>query len=227
MFGKNITSQITAHAKISDHPDTAVEVRQQIWWQLRGRRGSTRRAGAAPGALARWSTSTTSSRSGWRYASALSFCLWKQTMKSNYLFPVRCPSEHAILIQKGFKCTKNPSLKDLWMPRKRAKNGLKIHWISKKLLRLYVNTLRLKNFVYFQVFCKILARIFFWFFEHFDSFLGKKWIQQPLEQFFYNLGMSKKNFSSKFKLWAKWLERPLVYKQSLKKIHLRPTQECL
>ena len=112
------------------------------------------------------------------------------------------------LIQKGFKCTKNPNLKDLWMPRKRAKNGLKIHWISKKLLRLYVNTLRLKNFVYFQVFCKILARIFFWFFEHFDSFLGKKWIQQPLEQFFFNLGMSKKNFSSKFKLWEKLIAAP-------------------
>ena len=31
------------------------------------------------------------------------------------------------LIQKGFKCTKNPNLKDLRMPRKRAINGLKIH----------------------------------------------------------------------------------------------------
>ena len=49
------------------------------------------------------------------------------------------------------------------MPQKRSKNGLKIYWISKKLLWLYLNTLKLRNFVNFKIFYKILTKFLsFW-----------------------------------------------------------------
>ena len=106
------------------------------------------------------------------------------------------------------RSAKNPNLKISWMPQKRTKNGLKIYWISKKLLWLYLNTLKLKNFVHFKTFYKILTKFLLWFLNHFDSLLGKKWTQLPLERIIFHWGMSKKNFSSKFQLWAKMIAAP-------------------
>ena len=103
---------------------------------------------------------------------------------------------------------KNPNLKISWMPPKRTKNGLKIYWISKKLLWLYLNTLKLKNFVHFKTFYKILTKFLLWFLDHFDSFLGKRWTKLPMEQIFFIKGMPKKKFSLKFQLWAKIIAAP-------------------
>ena len=89
------------------------------------------------------------------------------------------------------------------MPQKRTKNGLKIYWISKKLLWLYLNTLKLKNFVHFKTFYKILTKFLLWFLNHFDSLLGKKWTQLPLERIIFHWGMSKKKFQLKIPTLSK------------------------
>ena len=104
--------------------------------------------------------------------------------------------------------------------KKKAKNCLAIHGISKKLLWLYLNTLSLENFVHFQGFCKILAKFLLWFLDHFDSFLGKRWTKLPMEQIFFIKGMPKKKFSLKFQLWAKIIAAPPGSQTRIKKISL-------
>ena len=116
------------------------------------------------------------------------------------------------------RSAKNPNLRISWMPQKRTKNGLKIYWISKKLLWLYLNTLKLKNFVHFKTFYKILTKFLLWFLNHFDSLLGKKWTHLPLVRIIFNWGMSKKNFSSKFQLWTKMIAAPPGSWTRIKKI---------
>ena len=109
------------------------------------------------------------------------------------------------------------------MPRKRAKNGLKIHWISKKLLRLYVNTLRLMNFVHFQVFCKILAKIFlqFWL------IIGQRIDSSTPEAFFSIWECPKKISAQNSNFEQIWLQRHLVSKLLQEKKYPWQTQEWL
>ena len=112
-------------------------------------------------------------------------------------------SENSFFDLKSAQKCQKPNLKISWMPKKRVKNGLKIYWISKKLLWLYLNTLKVKNFVHFKTFYKILTKFLLWFLNHFDSLLGKKWTQLPLERIVFHWGMSKKKIQLKIPTLSK------------------------
>ena len=108
------------------------------------------------------------------------------------------------------RSAKNPNLKISWMPQKRTKNGLKIYWISKKLLWLYLNTLKLKNFIHFNTFYKILTNFLLWFFGPFwliSGGRGEMDLTTPRANYFQKRNVQK-NFSSKFQLWAKMITAP-------------------
>ena len=63
-------------------------------------------------------------------------------------------------------------------------------------------------------------------FGPFKHFLSKKWLHTPVEMIFCINGLSTKNLSSKFQLWAKMIAVPPGSRTWIKKIHFRPAQEC-
>ena len=109
----------------------------------------------------------------------------KQAMKAK-----RLQSKYCTLLTKNLKLEKTNE-----------------HWGIQTLCKqLIMDSIDFES--HFQSFSKHQYNFWIWAFGPSKRVLGKKWLPTPVKMIFEINGLSTKNFSSKFQLWAKMIAAP-------------------